>query len=360
MENKNLNNIKTEIIQEESSTARIRLKKEINRAIKRATRRKSDKVKIIIILVFAGLYAIFSLIITLNEKIWKNESIPEWHELYEMAGFSSSAYKGKHGDLAVHFIDVGQGDCALVVYKDYTILIDSGEFSERSKVITYIRSLNIKHINMIIASHPHSDHIGSISSVIDEYGTDLLIMPDVADNMTPVSSSFVNMIDSAEKCGAEIKYADIGGSYAIDERCTIDFIAPVSDYEDYNNYSIVCRLNYDENSFIFTGDIEELAERDIVDNDCDIAADVIKVAHHGSETSSLKVFIQSVNPDYAVISVGKRNDYGHPHKETLALLELLGVELYRTDYHGDIVMFSDGNRITVVTEEKEIPFNVYS
>lgn len=306
------------------------------------------------------LYAIFSLIITLNEKIWKNEKIPEWHELYEMAGFSSSAYKGKHGDLAVHFIDVGQGDCALIVLDDYIILIDAGEYVEKSKVITYIRSLDIDHIDMIIASHPHSDHIGALSSVIDVYGTDILIMPEVTEEMTPVSSSFVNMLDSAEKCGAEIRFACIGESYYVSEKCSLDFIAPVADYEDYNNYSIVCRLNYGNNSFIFTGDIEELAERDIIDNEVDLSADVIKIAHHGSSTSSLKVFIQSVNPEYAVISVGSKNDYGHPHKEILSLLELLGISTFRTDYHGDIVIFSDGDELTVVTEKKEAFSDVYS
>lgn len=360
MENRNPYITEAETLEEETPKARAKLQKEIKRAIKRATRRKSDKIKIIIILVFAGLYAIFSLIITLNEKIWKDERIPEWHELFEMAGFSSSAYKGNHGDFAVHFIDVGQGDCALAVYKDYTILIDAGEISEKSKVITYLRSLDIERIDMIIASHPHSDHIGSLSAVIDRYGTDLLIIPEVTAEMTPVSSSFENMINSADKCGAELRFAEVGETLSVSEDFSIDFIAPVADYEDLNNYSIVCRLNYGENSFIFTGDIEEIAERDIVDSGADISADVVKIAHHGSSTSSLKVFLQSVDPDYAVISVGSRNDYGHPHDKTLDLLRLLEINLYRTDYHGDIVIFSDKTNLTVVTENKEVPFDVYS
>ena len=203
---------------------------------------------------------------------------------------------------------------------------------------------------MIIASHPHSDHIGSLSAVIDRYGTDLLIIPEVTEEMTPVSSSFENMINSADKCGAELKFAEAGETLTISEDFSIDFIAPVADYEDLNNYSIVCRLNYGENSFIFTGDIEEIAERDIVDSGADISADVIKIAHHGSSTSSLKVFMQAASPEYAVISVGEYNDYGHPHSETLKLFELLGIKVYRTDNNGDIVIFSNGKEITVVTE----------
>lgn len=352
MENNNLYDTEDEIIVEETPKFRERLQRDIKRGIKRATRRKSDRIKIVVILVFAVLYAIFSLIITLNEHFWKNEKIPEWHELFEMAGFASAADKSGHGDVAVHFIDVDQGDCSLIIAKDYTILIDAGEISQRGNVLTYLRSLDIDHIDMIIASHPHSDHIGSLSAVIDKYGADLLIMPQTSEEMTPVTSSFANMIESAEKRGAEIRFAEVGESYKIAEECTLDFIAPVSDYDNHNNYSVVCRLNYKENSFLFTGDVEETAERDILNGGADISADVIKIAHHGSSTSSTKVFIQNVNPRYAVISVGNFNDYGHPHSETLKLMELLDIELYRTDYHGNIVMYSDGENITVVPEKK--------
>lgn len=296
------------------------------------------------------IYAVFSLVITLNEKFFKIDAIPEWHELYEMSGFSSSAYKEMHGDVAVHFIDVGQGDCSLIIAGDYTVLIDAGEISEKSTVITYLRSLDIDHLDMIIASHPHSDHIGSLSAVIDKYGTDILLMPDIAEDMIPITSSYENLIESAGKCGSDIRFANTGDVYTLMDDCTIEILAPVKEYEDLNNYSIVCRLNYGDTGFIFTGDIEELAERDIVESGTDISADVIKVAHHGSNTSSLKVFMQAVAPDYAVISVGELNDYGHPHKETLELLDLLDITVYRTDWNGDIVMFTDGKSITTVTQ----------
>ena len=351
MENKNPYNQTADNLTPRTKTAREKLEKEINRAVKKVTRRKSDRNKIIILLSFAALYAVFSIVITLNEKFWKNEAIPEWHELYEMAGFSSSAYKAKDGDIAVHFIDVEQGDSALIIAGDYTVLIDAGEFSEKSKVITYIRSLDIDHLDMVIASHAHSDHIGSLSAVINEYGTDKLLMADISEEMTPVTSSFENMLDAAEDCNAEIVFVDKGDIYKLSEDCTIEILAPVNSYEDHNNYSIVCRFNYKDISFLFTGDIENLAERDIVDSGTDISADVIKIAHHGSQTSSLKVFMQAVDPDYAVISVGSPNDYGHPHKETLELLDILDIDVYRTDINGDIVFFSDGTNISVVTEK---------
>ena len=358
MENRKPYSKTKETISTETQEARTRLKKEINRAVKKVTRRKSNRNKIIIILTLAGLYAVFSLVISLNEAIWKNEAIPEWHELYEAAGFVSSAPKGIDGEAAVHFIDVGQGDCALITAGDYTVLIDSGEISEKSNVITYIHSLNIEHLDMVIASHAHSDHIGALGAIIDEFGTDKLVMAEVTEEMTPITTSFENLMISAEECGAEIIYAEKGDIYTISDGCTIDILAPVKDYEDHNNYSVVCRFNYGQSSFLFTGDIEQLAERDIVDSETDISADIIKIAHHGSNTSSLKVFLQNVDPKYAVISVGSENDYGHPNTQTLELLRLLEIDVYRTDYHGNIAMYTDGKEIKVATEKESI-VNVY-
>ncbi len=240
-----------------------------------------------------------------------------------------------------------------------TILIDGGEVSAYSKLTTYIKSLDIERLDYIVASHPHSDHIGSLYKIIDDYGVGTLIIPEICEEMTPVTSSYNYMIEAADECGADIIYADVGYSYHITEDCTLDMLAPVAEYEDHNNYSIVCRFNYKETSFLFTGDIEEIAERDIIASGADLSATVLKVAHHGSNTSSVKVFLQAVNPEYAVISAGSPNDYGHPHDETLEMLKLLDIELYRTDLQGDIVFFSDGKNINIVKEKTERK-NVYS
>lgn len=324
--------------------------------MKRSEKRNLKKLAII---TFAVAYGIFSLVISLNERFFKIEAIPEWHELFEAAGLSDGAYTGSYGDVAVHYIDVEQGDSALIVAGETTVLIDGGELSAYSKVTSYIRSLDITKLDYVVASHPHSDHIGSLARIIEDYGAETLVMPKVSEEMTPITSSYVNMLEAAEECGSEIRYAEIGEKYSITKDCTLEMLAPVTDYEDYNNYSIVCRLNYGETSFLFTGDIEEIAERDILESGTDISATVLKVAHHGSRTSSIKAFLQAVNPQYAVISVGAPNDYGHPHDETLELFELLGIELYRTDLHGDIVLFSDGRNISIV-KEKETKKNVYS
>ncbi len=331
----------------------------LSRAAKRVSNSKRKKLKAVAVITFIAAYGLFSLFISLNEKFWHIKGVPEWHELFEAAGLSESAYKGSYGDVAVHFIDVEQGDSALIIIGDTTILIDGGEVSAYSKLTSYIRSLDITELDYVIASHPHSDHIGSLSRIIDDYGADTLIMPEVSEEMTPITTSYINMLESADEKGTSIVPANAGDTFPIAENCTLDILAPVKDYEDYNNYSIVCRFNYDETSFIFTGDIEEIAERDLLETEADISATVIKVAHHGSSTSSIKAFLQAVDPDYAVISAGSPNDYGHPHKETLNMLALLDIELYRTDLHGDVVFFSDGKNIEIVSE-KGTKKNVYS
>lgn len=332
--------------------------KSFNRAVKRVNNSKRKKLQAIAIITFVAAYGLFSLFISLNEKFWHIKGVPGWHDLFVAAGLSDSAYTGNLGDIAVHYIDVEQGDSALIIADDKTILIDGGEVSAFSAVSNYLKSLKIDRLDYVIASHPHSDHIGSLGKVIDFFGTDTLIIPEVTDEMTPVTSSYENMIDAADNCGAEIRYAEIGSTITVSEGCTLDILAPVKDYDDYNNYSIVCRFNYGETSFLFTGDIEETAERDILESGTDVSATVLKVAHHGSSTSSIKAFLQAVDPDYAVISVGSPNDYEHPHKETLKLLELLDIEVYRTDLHGNIVLFSDGKEITAV-KEKSTDKNVY-
>lgn len=205
---------------------------------------------------------------------------------------------------------------------------------------------------MVIASHPHSDHIGSMNKVIDRFGADMVVMPKLTAEMIPTTSSYEKLLKSVKKCGGKIEYAKVGSIYELAEGCDLEIIAPVKDYDDLNNYSIVARLRHGNNSFLFTGDIEKEAERDILDSGADISADVLKIAHHGSHTSSLKVFLQTVSPEYAVISVGSPNDYGHPHSETTKMLDKLGITVYRTDRDGSITFVSDGENLSVVTQKE--------
>lgn len=304
--------------------------------------------------VLIGVFVLFAALITLNERFFHFSFLPKWHEIYEFFGLSGAAYgELSEGEIAVHFIDVGQGDCTLILAGETSILIDSGESSASSDVIGYLNSLELDSLDMVIATHPHSDHIGSLSSVIGEFGTETLLCPELTEKMVPTTRSYEKLLDSAEKCGAKLEYAEVGASYELSAGCYLEILAPVRDYDDLNNYSIAARLTYGETSFLFTGDIEKTAEQDILDSGADVSADVLKVAHHGSSTSSSRAFIQAVSPEYAVIGVGSPNDYGHPHKKTTDLFKQLGITVYRTDRDGNVVWISDGKTLRVETDRRD-------
>lgn len=306
-----------------------------------------------VILFVAGILILFAAVMYLNEHFFKISWIPKWHELYEAFGLSDGAYvELAEGEIAVHFIDVGQGDCALILAGETSVLIDAGESSASADVIRYLKSLELESLDMVIASHPHSDHIGALSKVIDEFGIETLLMPKLTEKMVPVTRSYQRLLESAENCGAALEYAEPGVRYELTAGCYLDILAPVRDYDDLNNYSIAAKLICGQTSFLFTGDIEKTAEQDIYDSGAELSADVIKVAHHGSSTSSLRAFVQAVSPKYAVISVGSPNDYGHPHKETTELLERLNISVYRTDRDGNIVWISDGKTLRVNTSKE--------
>lgn len=300
--------------------------------------------------------AALALIVYLNDSFFHLDFIPTWSEIYGSAGMTEKEHKTptavSDGDVSVHFIDVGQGDCALISAGNTFTLIDSGEYTAAEDVIAYLDDLGVERLDMVIASHPHSDHIGSMNSVIDRFGADVVVMPKLTSDMIPTTASYEKLLKSVKNCGASLEYAQVGKVYDITEDCTLEIVAPVTDYDDLNNYSIAAVLRHGENSFMFTGDIEKKAERDILDSGADISATVLKVGHHGSKTSSLKAFVQAVNPKYAVISVGSPNDYGHPHDKTLELLDNLGIEVLRTDKSGNIVFVSDGSTLEIYTEKE--------
>lgn len=320
--------------------------------LQRLPLKKNAKNKLIYVLI--GAFVLFAAVIGLNERFFHLSFLPKWHEIYEFFGLSDAAYGDlSEGEIAVHFIDVGQGDCALILAGETAVLIDGGESSAASDVIRYLNSLELDSLDMVIATHPHSDHIGSLSSVIGEFGTETLLCPALTDDMIPTTRSYEKMLESAEECGAALEYAELGVSYELSEGCFLEILAPVRDYDDLNDYSVAARLTYGETSFMFTGDIEKTAEQDILNSGADVSADVLKVAHHGSSTSSTREFVQAVSPKYAVIGVGSPNDYGHPHKETTELFERLGITVYRTDRDGNIVWISDGKTLRAETERRD-------
>ena len=212
-----------------------------------------------------------------------------------------------------------------------------------------MKKLNISYLDYVICTHPHEDHVGGLSGALNAAGAGMVFCP-VSDYESKAFESFVKYVN---KRGLELTYPSVGNSLPLGS-AEIDFIGPQMDYEDMNDLSIVVRIVNGDTSFLFMGDAERAAERDIAElSNYSISSTVLKVGHHGSDTSSSYVFLREVMPDYAVISVGANNDYGHPHDGTMSRLRDADVKVYRTDIHGSIICSSDGKNVSFVFEKAD-------
>ncbi len=246
--------------------------------------------------------------------------------------------------LEVHFIDVGQADAALVLCGDAAMLIDGGNADDSSLIYSYLRDNGIDYLDYVIATHPHEDHIGGIPGAMAYADVGKIFSPTVhSDN-----EFFIALSKAASECGAEIEVPKTGDSFSLGG-ADVEIVGPIkTDYEDINNISLVLRVVYGETVFLFTGDAERESEQDILASGRDISANVLKVGHHGSRDSSIYPFLSAVMPEYAVISVGKDNSYGHPTDAALSRLRDAGAEIFRTDEKGDIICISDGETVEIL------------
>lgn len=248
----------------------------------------------------------------------------------------------KVGELKVHFIDVGQGDATLIMSEGHAMLIDAGDNNRGTAVQAYLQNQGVTSLDYVIGTHPDSDHIGGLDVILYKFDCETVIMPD-AENDT---KTYEDVLAAMESKDYRVTEPVVGDRYTLGS-ASFTIIAPNGDYgSDTNNSSVGIVLENGENRFLFTGDAEEEAERDIIDRGIDITADVYKVAHHGSKTATSEQFLEKVDPAYAVISVGEDNRYGHPDAAALNALRAQGVSLFRTDEQGTIVATSDGYDIT--------------
>lgn len=239
--------------------------------------------------------------------------------------------------LRVNYIDVGQGDSIFIELPNKeTMLIDAGESYEADNVINYIKNLGISKIDYIVGTHPHTDHIGGLEEVINTFDIGSIYMP----KATSTSKTYLDLLTTISDKGLSVKTAKSGVVILDEDNLKLEFIAPNSDsYSELNNYSAVLKLTYLDNTFLFMGDAETLSEDEITS---DVDADVIKVGHHGSDSSSSLEFVKKVSPEYAIIMVGEGNSYNHPYQSIIDRYLSIGANVLRTDLEGNIVCDSDG------------------
>lgn len=259
----------------------------------------------------------------------------------------------QNSDCQIHFIDVGQGDCSLIISDDSAILIDGGENNKGDIVLDYLDEIGVTKLDMVIATHPHSDHIGGLDTIINGIEVVSLIMPLLPDSIVPTTVTYTDMLSAIADNKVSATYAFAGDTYNFGKG-EFTVISPASDYDlnDLNNASIGVKFTYDGVSAIFTGDMEAEAEENALRNYGGfLKSDLLKVGHHGSKTSTSKAFYNAVNPDYCAISLESGNQYGFPHKATLETLSSNGAEIYRTDLLGSFAFcVIDGELYPVVEE----------
>lgn len=292
---------------------------------------------------------ICSVIVSLALTFSNTLGLPSWDDVFHAAKLTDFSYRSRDYDMSVHVIDVGKADSIYIRCKDKNILIDAGERDIYKTVNEYLRKNNVKELDLLVATHPHSDHIGGLPAIIDEFPIKRVIMPEIKEDMIPTSHSYENLLQALIRKDITAEAPIPGTEFKIGD-LSLTIIAPNSHYDNLNNYSVVIKAVYKNQSFLFTGDAEEGSERDILKKEFDLESTVLKVGHHGSKTSSSQAFLDKVNAKYAVISVGEdRNKL--PKAQTVNRIKSMGTKLYRTDLDGTVIFLTDGEEIEVITEK---------
>jgi len=249
------------------------------------------------------------------------------------------------GELKVHFIDVGQADCILIQQGNANMLIDAGNNEDSQTIKNYLDINGITVLDVIIGTHTHEDHIGSLNMILNTFPVGKIYFP----KQTTTTKTFKDFVTAVKDNNLSLTAPTVGDSFSIGD-ATVTILAPNgTKYDDANDYSIVTKITFGDTSFLLTGDAEAASEKEMLASGVDLSATVLKVGHHGSKTSSSEKFINKVDPKYAVISVGADNSYNHPANETMQRLEANGIPVYRTDENGTIVASSDGTNVTFNT-----------
>ncbi|MCI5749386.1 ComEC/Rec2 family competence protein [Clostridium perfringens] len=257
---------------------------------------------------------------------------------------SKSSAESEYSGMSVTYLNVGQGDSELIQVNGINMLIDAGTNAGANDLVKDLKNRGIKTIDIAIATHPHEDHIGGMDEVLENFDVKSFYAPKVAHT----TKTYENMLKAVKNEGLKIKQIKEGTKIDLGKDTEVQVYSPVkSQYEELNNYSPVMKISYGQNSFMFTGDAESLVEKEILNENKDLKADVLKLGHHGSHSSTIEEFLKAVDPSIAIVSCAKDNKYGHPHKETMSNLKKAGITVYETFRDGDITISSNGKKLDV-------------
>ena len=310
-------------------------------------KKKNSQIKGFCITLILGIFLIVGAIISnqfpdqVNNLIEENLNIPANTSNTISVNTVGNTVVSADSKLQIYFFDVGQADSSLVIADGQTMLIDAGNNEDGPLLVNYIKGLGIEKIDYLVGTHPHEDHIGGMDDIINNFEIGKIYMPDV----TTTTATFQSVLEAISSKGLSITRCEIGNTFGLgDGICTIMSVEN-EEQSNLNLNSIVIHLAYGEKTFLFMGD----AEKEIEDKISWPKVDVLKVAHHGSDTSSSDKFLNAVKPETAIISVGAHNTYSHPAKSTLDALTKVGAKIYRTDQDGTVLLTSDGKTYNIQT-----------
>ena len=301
-----------------------------------------------IITAFIAIFVSICCFISILDK----KGIYTWNTLYKQIGIIDGVEK-VDSDFVIYYLDVGQGDCSIVISKGKVMMIDTAVAHRYVNIREALMCLEIDTIDYMIITHQHDDHMGSAAKIIENYNVKNLIMPKLSSINMVTNETYKNLLLTIKDYNVNAIAATAGYNFMLGN-ASVEIISPSEQCKKLNNMSAVTKITYGDTSFLFQGDAEREIENKLLKSDNDLSADIIKLGHHGSVTSSTTKYLKAVNPQIAIISCGEDNTYGHPAGEVIDRLEKYKIDYYLTPYHGNITAQSDGNNIIITTEKKEV------
>ena len=275
----------------------------------------------------------------------------QWSTIFGWVGLGHFSQTAKDAPFSLHVLDVGKADAMIVSCHDKTVVIDGGTTDGGDTMTTYLQQMDISKIDLVINTHPDNDHLQGLKQIGEHFAVHQMIVSDLPQNLLPSTDEYLSVMEVYQKKAVPIKQAVPNETVWLDE-LKIEFLAPLQFYDTMNNNSVVVKFTYKDTSFLMMGDAEKEEEQDLINSGANLQADVIKIGHHGSKTSTTQTFLNAVQPNMAVISVGPyKNEL--PNSEVLQRLEKSNVKTYRTDILGTVIFMSDGINITVATEQEK-------
>ncbi len=319
---------------------------------RRATHKRwngRQRLKAYVLVPLAVVLTLLAGLVTVSERL-AQPFLPTWEEIFETVGLRETPpLSDLENELRIDVIDVGNADAVLIRNGAHSMLIDAGTNTAGSDVVRYLRSQGVQRLDLVIATHADVDHIGGMDDVIEAFEIDTYLMASMPVGLEPTTKSYFRVLQALERRSVSITEAEPGMVYALGE-AEVEILGPARDFEDSNNMSVVCRICYGKRRFLFMGDAEKEAEAALIETGQALSADVIKIGHHGSNTSTTSALLDAVTPRYALITCGLDNPYNHPHPDTMNALAERRIASYRSDLCGTIVVRCDGESITFETE----------